>query len=80
MRGQQEVKDYSVVYARAYQKMLAGMVARRMRSAIRSIGSYWYSAWVDAGQPDLDKLIRTPMDAAAKRKIAQEEALYRNGK
>ncbi|MGZ3874029.1 MAG: zinc dependent phospholipase C family protein [Mucilaginibacter sp.] len=80
MHGQQAVKDYSAAYARAYQKMLAGMVVRRMRSAILSIGSYWYSAWADAGQPDLDKLIRTPMDAAAKRKIAQEETLYRNGK
>ena len=50
--------DYSVAYSRAYQKLLKGMVQRRMRAAIVSVGSYWYSAWVDAGQPDLDKMIK----------------------
>ena len=51
-----------------------------MRSAILAVGSYWYSAWVDAGQPDLDKLIKEPLNAAEKKKIQQEETLYRSGK
>jgi len=34
--------------------MLSGMVERRMRKSITSIGNLWYSAWVDAGQPILD--------------------------
>lgn len=59
-RGNRMVTDYSVEYSRAYQKLLKGMVQRRMRSAILSIGNYWYSAWVDAGQPDLNKLIKLP--------------------
>jgi len=58
--GKKEIKDYSPDYAAAYNKMLKGMVARRMRSAILAVGSYWYSAWVDAGQPDLNKLIKMP--------------------
>ena len=33
-----------------------GMVERRMKRAIISIGSIWYTAWVDAGQPDLRAL------------------------
>jgi hypothetical protein len=78
--GNKRVKDYSVAYAKAYHKMLRGMVERRMRSAILAVGSYWYSAWVDAGQPDLDKLIRKPLDEAEKRKIQHEETLYRAGK
>ena len=57
-RGNRYVMDYSVPYSRAYHKLLKGMVQRRMRMAIASVGSYWYSAWVDAGQPDLDKLIK----------------------
>lgn len=57
-RGNKMVTDYSVEYSRAYQKLLKGMVQRRMRSAIFEIGSYWYSAWVDAGQPDLNKFIQ----------------------
>jgi hypothetical protein len=40
-----------------YHSMLRGMVERRMRNSIHMVGSIWYTAWVDAGQPDLRKLI-----------------------
>jgi len=30
-----------------------GMVETRMQDAIHAIGSFWMSAWIDAGQPDL---------------------------
>ncbi|HTE01194.1 MAG TPA: zinc dependent phospholipase C family protein [Mucilaginibacter sp.] len=79
-RSSKNVKDYSVAYAKAYHNALKGMVARRMRSAILEIGSFWYSAWVDAGQPDLNKLIVTPLSAEEKRKIQHEAVLYRDGK
>ncbi|RCH56689.1 S1/P1 Nuclease [Mucilaginibacter hurinus] len=52
-RGEKKVKDYSPEYCRAYNKMLTGMVERRMQMAVISVGSYWFSAWVDAGQPTL---------------------------
>jgi hypothetical protein len=76
-RGNKQVKDYSVAYAKAYQKMLNKMVERRMRSAILAVGSYWFSAWVDAGQPDLDKLIKQPLDEAETKKIAQENIWFK---
>lgn len=40
-------------YASAYHTAMDGMVEERMKAAIHAIGSAWYSAWVDAGQPDL---------------------------
>jgi hypothetical protein len=43
-------------FARAYHEELDGQVEARFRAAILSIGSAWYSAWVDAGQPDLSRL------------------------
>jgi len=49
------VRQYSSAYARAFDKLLGGMVERRMRQAIFAVASYWYSAWVDAGQPALQK-------------------------
>jgi len=78
-RGSRKVQDYSVGYSAAYQQMLHGMVQRRMRSAILAVGSYWYSAWVDAGQPDLDKLIATPL-IEQKQRIELEETYYKAGK
>ena len=79
-RGNKYIIDYSVEYCRAYQKLLKGMIQRRMRSAIISVGSYWYSAWVDAGQPDLDKLIVQPLAGNALKNIQKEEALFRANK
>ncbi len=43
-------------YADAYHQALSGMVEARMQSSVRAIGSSWYTAWVDAGQPDLSTL------------------------
>jgi len=43
-------------YARLYHKKLNGQVEDRLRAAIHVVGNAWYSAWVDAGQPDLDSL------------------------
>lgn len=79
-RGKKQVSEYSPAYAKAYQTMLKGMVQRRMRSAILAVGSYWYSAWVDAGQPDLNKLIKQPLTNTENKQIQQEEALYKAGK
>lgn len=47
-------------YAAAYQERMDGMVETRMRDAIRGIGSAWFTAWVDAGQPDLSTLSTDP--------------------
>lgn len=56
-RGRQTIKVYSYHYSKLYHNMLRGMVERRMRESIRMVGNLWYTAWVDAGQPDLGKLI-----------------------
>lgn len=76
-RGERKVTDYSPEYCKAYHQMLKGMVERRMRTAILAVGSYWYSAWVDAGQPDLNKLIALPLTADQKIKLAKEEADFK---
>jgi len=50
------VKTPCKPFAAAYQKAMNGMVEDRFRKAIHSVGSAWYSAWVDAGRPNLDLL------------------------
>lgn len=50
-RGNSTVKTYSAAYAGNYHTMLDGQVERRMQAAILRVGSYWYSAWLEAGQP-----------------------------
>jgi len=50
------IKQYSSDYSKAYNKKLNGMVERRMRQSIFAVASFWYTAWVNAGQPDLTAL------------------------
>src|SRR5690606_8355394 len=59
-RGNVTAQTYSYEFSQEYHKRLNGMVERRMRAAIIAVGSFWYTAWVDAGQPDLSKLQNTP--------------------
>lgn len=51
------IRTYCRSYAAAYQQALGGMVEKRMRQTVHSVACVWYSAWVDAGQPDLSKLV-----------------------
>jgi hypothetical protein len=77
-RGNRQVKAYSEAYAADYHQRLQGLVERRMQDAIRSVGAFWFSAWVAAGQPDLnqlEQLVLSPEEAAA---IQDEEAIYRS--
>lgn len=50
------VKQYSSAYALAYNNKLNNMIERRMRQSILAVASFWYTAWVNAGQPDLKTL------------------------
>jgi len=78
-RNNRVIKEYSIDYSTAYHTALNGMVEKQMRSAIIEIGSFWYSAWIDAGQPDMKKLIYTGQTAAEKKAIVDEEKLYLKG-
>ncbi len=50
------IRQYSSAYTIAYNNKLNGMVERRMRQSIFTIASFWFTAWVNAGQPDLSSL------------------------
>lgn len=49
-------KQYSFEYSNRYHNKMNHMVEKQMRAAILAIGSFWYSAWVDAGQPTLENM------------------------
>ncbi|TXK52802.1 S1/P1 Nuclease [Pontibacter qinzhouensis] len=53
VRNNVTVRVYSSAFSRAYHARLNGQVERQMRLAIQTVASFWYTAWVDAGQPHL---------------------------
>ena len=78
-RGNMTIQTYSLDFSQEYHRMMGGMVERRMRQAILAVGSFWYTAWVDAGQPDLTKLQNIPPSAALLKEIAELDAMYQAG-
>ncbi len=74
-KGKQTIKVYSVEFSTAYHEALSNMIEQRMRAAIKLIGDFWYTAWVDAGQPDIRALINyspTEEELQTRRKELEE--------
>ena len=78
-RGNTVVSTYSYEFSQAYHNRLDGMVERRMRAAIVTVGSIWFTAWVDAGQPDLSRLQNTPPSEALIEEMKALDAQFRAG-
>lgn len=55
-RNGKTIRQYSSAFTIAYNKKLDGMIERRMRQSIFATASFWYTAWVNAGQPSLKEL------------------------
>lgn len=72
------VRQYSTAYTKAYNDMLRGMVERRMRQSIFAVASFWYTAWVNAGQPDLTKLSNTSFSPDDLKEFETLNAAWKN--
>lgn len=51
-------KMISPEYASAYHRLLDGMVETQLKGSIKMLADLWYSAWLEAGQPDLTLLAK----------------------
>lgn len=78
-RGNTTVQVYSYEFSQEYHKRMNGMVERRLRKAILAVGSIWYTAWVDAGQPDLTELQNKEPSPELKEELQQLDADYHAG-
>lgn len=61
-RNGKVIRQYSASFTRTYHEQLNKMVERRMKMAIFSTASFWFTAWVNAGQPDLSFLIKNEIE------------------
>lgn len=78
-RNNTVLKQYSVAYSKAYHDAMKKMVEKQMRSAILEIGSFWYSAWVDAGQPELKNLIKIDLIPDEKKENNDADKKFEKG-
>lgn len=73
------VRQYSSAFTIAYNKKLDGMIERRMRQSIFAVASFWYTAWVNAGQPDLTSLSKQQFSEADLKVFDELNSQWRSG-
>lgn len=78
-RNNQVTRQYSLAYSKAYHDGMKHMVERQMRAAIWQTGCFWYSAWVDAGQPDLRNMPNDRTKNSLQRELKAIEKAYQKG-
>ena len=55
------------------------MPERRMRQSVLTIASFWYTAWVNAGQPDLKGLGGREFSEADRKEFEQLNVQWASG-
>ncbi|MDD3877833.1 MAG: zinc dependent phospholipase C family protein [Bacteroidales bacterium] len=79
MAGQTMARQYSEEYSAIFNERLNNMVERQMMKSIDAVGSFWYTAWVDAGQPDLQRLFDKEISEQLKEEDRELDRLFRSG-
>lgn len=79
-RNKLTIRQYSSDFTIAYNKKLNGMVERQMRQSISAIASFWYTAWVNAGQPDLSELTGQKLSEADIKEFEKLNETWKSGK
>lgn len=65
-------RSYSQSFSKAYHDALGGQVERRMLASIQMVGDFWYTCWVEAGQPDLNKLLSQKLNDQQKKLLEED--------
>lgn len=58
-KGTVTTRTYSDEYTTTFNRMMGDLVERRFRASVYDVGCFWYTAWVNAGKPDLRNLKET---------------------
>ena len=71
---------FSYQYAEALHKGLNGMVERQLNHAMQDLTNFWYTAWVNAGKPDLSKLDPAGITERNRNNLKKDIKLMKQGK
>ncbi len=72
-RSNVTTRVYSKAFSKAYHTMLNGQVERRLKASIKMVSDFWYTAWVDAGQPDLSNLLHYKLSEDEEQELKEEK-------
>jgi hypothetical protein len=71
---------YSKEYAREFNAALDGMIEHQLRISIYNVACFWYTAWVNAGKPDLISLDDPHLTKQNKKNYKLEKNAWEKGK
>lgn len=78
-RGNTTVRVYSRAYTLEYNRVMNNMVERRMRETIIDLGSFWLTAWINAGKPDLTGIVAVPFTEEELKEMERVNNAYTDG-
>jgi hypothetical protein len=78
-RNGQVIRQYSTSYCLMYNRQLNNMIERRMRQSISTVASFWYTAWINAGQPDLKQLLNKSFSDDDRREFEELNTAWLKG-
>lgn len=78
-QGARTVRVASESFSKSYNENLNGMVEKRMQGAIVNVASFWLTAWVNAGQPNLTKLKDEKITEEDKKTRDEEDKKFKEG-
>ncbi|MFM2363445.1 MAG: hypothetical protein RLZZ316_2347 [Bacteroidota bacterium] len=67
-------------YAKAYHDALNGMVEQQLRLSIAATANFWYTAWVNAGSPDITSLDAAALTKRNSKNYKADLKMYKKGK
>jgi hypothetical protein len=70
---------YSKEYTNELHEALNGMVEKQIRKAIVNTTNFWYTAWVNAGKPDLTDLDAKELTNRNAKKLKNDLKLWKKG-
>ena len=74
------VPIHSPEYSLQYNRKLNGMVEKQMRLAAETTANFWYTAWVNAGKPDLTDLDPAEQTKRNRSNLHHELKMFNKGK
>ena len=76
-----ETKAYTLAFAKAYGLALKNTVNERLVESANLIADFWYTAWVDAGKPDLSSFENTSLAQDLQKELGayQQNTLVKDG-
>lgn len=79
VRRGRETRSYTSAFAKAYSAALGNTINSQLLRSSELIADFWYTAWVDAGRPDLSGLLKQPYGKHDKKVFKEERAAWKKG-